>query len=137
MPCSVILRFAQNDSVLSFSATCWYLNLLGHTGNPCNRARFCACWTLTPFAPIRFYHPCTIANLVPEAQNDFKRGTIPFFVVSKSLKRLPADTIRLQRFLVGRSVSGFNVCCARHMASGASPPRRCLAHAGKRGGNRV
>jgi hypothetical protein len=58
---------------------------------------------LTPFPAIRFYHPCTIANPVPWAHNARKKGgtILPLWCLNQ-MKRLPAGSIRLNRFLVGR-----------------------------------
>jgi hypothetical protein len=94
---------------------------------------------LTPFPAIRFYHPCTIANLVPQAHNiALKEGNNSPFPVSKSMKRLPTLVVWLNGTpREGSIVSGFTVCSARHMALGASfSPRKRLA-AGRRGGKRV
>jgi hypothetical protein len=64
-------------------------------------------------------------------------GTIPPLWCLIKMKRLPAEAIRLNGSLAGDPVSGFKVCSARHMAFGAIAPRKRLAHAGGRGGNRV
>ena len=94
---------------------------------------------LNPFPAIRFYHPCTIANLVPQAHNiALKEGNHSPFPVSKSMKRLPTLVVWLNGTpCEGSIVSGFNVCSARHKALGAKfSPRKRLA-AGRRGGKRV
>ena len=94
---------------------------------------------VNPFPAIRFYHPCTIANSVLPGHNDVqKEGNQSPFLVSKSMKRLPTPVVWLNRApCEGSSVSGFNVCSARHMAFGAnfSPLKRLAA--GRRGGKRV
>jgi hypothetical protein len=65
------------------------------------------------------------------------RGNHSPFVVSNQRKALTSRRDSAERFLVGRPSKRLKVCCVRHMACGASPPRRCLAQAGERGGNRV
>jgi len=94
---------------------------------------------LTPFPAIPFYHPCTIANLVPWGHNDVqKEGNQSPFPVSKSMKRLPTPVVWLNRApREGSSVSGFNVCSARHTALGAKFSSRKRLAAGWRGGKRV
>ena len=55
-----------------------------------------------PLPAIRSYHRCTIAKLVPQEHNSDKRGTIPSEWCLILMERLPAGSMRLIRFLVGR-----------------------------------
>ena len=65
-------------------------------------------------------------------------GTISPYPVSKSMERLPTPVVWSKWSPLGEAlVSGFNVCCARHMAFGEAMPLERLAQAGRRGGKRV